>query len=111
MKTLYPGRDGPLRTATYSCRRVDGWGTTIHRVTVPARFIDAEVVHHVLEALTAIDHEMARAVIEKSQLEHATEQRARARQRLDGQEDVDRLRRAVVNMPVLRQNLGRRASR
>ena len=55
--------------------------------------------------------EMARAVIEKSQLEHATEQRARARQRLDGQEDVDRLRRAVVNMPVLRQNLGRRASR
>ena len=73
--------------------------TTTHRVTVPARFIDAEVVHHVLEGLTAIDPEMARAVIEKSQLEHATEQRARARQRLDAQEDVDRLRRAVVNMP------------
>jgi hypothetical protein len=99
MKTQYWGRDGIVRTATYTCLRQDGWGDTTHKVTVPARHIDHAVAEHVITALTAIDHDTARAVIERSQLEHATLERAHRRRLLDVDEDVQRIRQLLLNLP------------
>jgi len=98
MKTKYWGRDGLARTATYTCLRQNGWGDTTHKVTVPARHIDHVVVEHVLGALTAIDDETARAVIERSQLEQATLERAQRRRLLDAEEDIQRIRQLLLNL-------------
>lgn len=99
MKTQYWGRDGIARTATYTCLRQNGWGDTTHKVTFPARFIDHAVAEYVLAALAAIDHEAARMVIERSQLEHATLARAQRRRLLDAEEDVQRIRQLLLNLP------------
>jgi DNA invertase Pin-like site-specific DNA recombinase len=99
MKTQYWGRDGIARTATYTCLRQNGWGDTTHKVTVPARHIDHALVEHVLGALTAIDNETARDVIERSQLEQATLERAQRRRLLDAEEDLQRIRQLLFNLP------------
>jgi DNA invertase Pin-like site-specific DNA recombinase len=99
MKTQYWGRDGIARTATYTCLRQDGWGETTHKVTVPARLLDHAVVEHVIGALTAIDPDTARAMIERSELEHATLERAHRRRLLDVDEDVQRIRQLLLNIP------------
>jgi len=99
MKTEYSGRDGMARTATYTCRRLNGWGDPTHRVTFPARFIDHAVVTRVLQVLTTIDDETARRVIERSQQEQAGLEREKRRRLLDAEAEVDRHRGALLNVP------------
>jgi len=99
MRTYYWGRDGIARTAKYTCLRQDGWGGPTHRVTFPARFLDQALVQQVLEAITAIDDETARGVIERSQLERATLERAHHRRLLDAEEDVQRARQLLLKLP------------
>jgi DNA invertase Pin-like site-specific DNA recombinase len=99
LKTQYWGRDGIARTATYRCFRQNGWGDATHKVTVPARYVDHAVIAQVLAALTAIDADTARAVIERSQLEHANLERAQRRRLLDADEDVQRLFQLLKSAP------------
>ncbi|PYN93786.1 MAG: hypothetical protein DMD91_29335, partial [Candidatus Rokuibacteriota bacterium] len=99
MNTQYWGRAGVARLATYTCRRQNGWGDATHKVACPARFIDQAVVEHVFQALTAIDHDTAREVIEQSQLQHAALERAQHRQLLDAEEDVQKIRQLLLNLP------------
>lgn len=100
MKTQYWGRDGVARTATYTCLRQNGWGDNTHKVVFPARYIEHVVVEHVLAELTAIDEDTARDVIERSQLEQATLARAQQRRLLDAEEDVQRVRQLLLNIPA-----------
>jgi len=104
MKTQYWGRDGVARTATYTCTRQDGWGTTTHKVRFPAPYLEHVVVEHVLQTLAAIDTETARAVIEEAKLEHAGLERTQRRRLLDAEEDVQRLRQAYLNLSADRQH-------
>lgn len=99
MKTQYWGRDGIARTATYTCFRQNSWGDTTHKVMVPARYVDHPVVEHVLAALIAIDADTAHVVIERSQLESATLERAQRRRLLDADEDVEKLFQLLKNVP------------
>jgi DNA invertase Pin-like site-specific DNA recombinase len=99
MKTQYWGRDGIARTATYTCLRQDGWGDATHKVIVPARYLDHAVVEHVLGAVAALDADTARAVIEQSQLEAATLERAQRRRLLDAEEDIQRIRQLLLSLP------------
>ena len=99
MKTQYWGRDGVARTATYTCIRQDGWGEKTHKIILPARYIEHAVVEHVLAALTTIDEETARSVIERSQLEHGALERAKRRRLLDAEEDVQGLYQLLRNAP------------
>jgi hypothetical protein len=100
MKTQYWGRDGVARTATYTCIRQNGWGEITHKVIAPARYIEHAVVELVLAALTTIDEDIARSVIESSQQEQATLERAQRRRLLDVDEDVDRLFQLLKNVPA-----------
>ena len=95
MNTHYWGREGLARTATYTCVREDG----SHKVTFPARLVDHAIAEHVLAALTELDHETARGVIERSQLERAALERAQRRRLLDAEDDVQRLRQSVRALP------------
>ena len=104
MKTQYWGWDGVARTATYTCTRQDGWGTTTHKVRSPALYLEHVVVEHVLQTLAAIDTETARAVIEAAQLEHAGLERTQRRRLLDAEEDVQRLRQAYLHLSADRQH-------
>jgi DNA invertase Pin-like site-specific DNA recombinase len=104
MKTQYWGRDGVARSATYVCIRQDGWGEPTHKVTFPASFIEHAVVERVLQALNSVDDVTARAVIEQAQLERTTLERAQHRQLLDAQEDVQRIRQLLVNLPAQLQH-------
>src|ERR1700736_3016716 len=99
MKTQYWGREGVARTATYTCLRQNGWGDATHQVTVPARYVDHGLVEHVLAALIALDTDTARAVIERSQRDSATLERAQRRRLLDAEEDVEKLLQLLKNMP------------
>src|SRR5262249_48022554 len=82
LRTQYWGRDGVARTATYTCIRQNGWGDITHKVAIPARHIDHAVVEHVLMALTAIDEETARGVIEGNAQMQAALERAERRQEI-----------------------------
>jgi DNA invertase Pin-like site-specific DNA recombinase len=99
MKTQYWGREGVARTATYTCLRQNGWGDATHQVTVPARYVDHALVEHVLAALIALDTDTARAVIERSQRDSATLERAQRRRLLDAEEDVEKLLQLLKNVP------------
>jgi len=100
MNPQYWGRDGIARTATYTCVRQDGWGEITHKVTIPARYIDHAVVEHVLAALTAIDDETARTIIERHQSEWTALERAHRRRLLDADEEVDQLYTLLKNLPA-----------
>jgi DNA invertase Pin-like site-specific DNA recombinase len=103
LRTQYWGRDRVARTATYTCVRQNGWGDITHKVTIPARYIDHAVVEHVLKALTAIDEETARGVIEGNAQEQAALERAERRQELQLEEDVDEYRRLLKSVPEAMQ--------
>ncbi|PYO00995.1 MAG: hypothetical protein DMD89_06540 [Candidatus Rokuibacteriota bacterium] len=98
MGPQYWSRAGMVRTPKYVCLRVDGWGDNTHRVTVPARLMDHAVGHHVLEALTAVDREAARTVLERSQLERAALERERRRRLEYADEDVERWLRQLLDL-------------
>ena len=100
MKTQYWGRDGVARTATYTCNRQNGWGEITHKVIVPARHIEHAVVEHALAALTTIDEETARSVVERSQLEQVALERAQRRRLLDADEDVQGLFQLLKSAPA-----------
>src|SRR5215470_13664692 len=100
MKTQYWGRDGVARTATYTCLRQNGWGDNTHKVVFAARYIEHVVVEAVLAELTAIDEDTARGVIERSQLEQAALVRAQQRRLLDAEEDIQRVRQLLLNLPA-----------
>ena len=75
MRTEYWGREGVARTAHYVCRRQDGWGNETHRLRFPARIIEAQVVFQVLQNLSAIDTDTARAVIDAARVDHGLQKR------------------------------------
>jgi DNA invertase Pin-like site-specific DNA recombinase len=99
MKTQYWGRDGIARTATYTCLRQNGWGDATHKVAVPAQYLDHAVIEHVLGAVATLDADIARDVIERSQLESATLERAQRRRLLDAEEDSQKIRQLLMNLP------------
>jgi hypothetical protein len=99
MNAQYWGRDGIARTATYTCCRQNGWGKTTHKITIPARYIDHAVAEHVLAAMTAIDEEAARTVIEQHQAECSALERAHRRRLLDADQEVDELYTLLKHLP------------
>jgi DNA invertase Pin-like site-specific DNA recombinase len=97
MRPRYWGREHMVRTAKYLCLRLNDKGEPIHRVTFPARFVDEVVVRHVLEKITAIDDKTAHVVIEAADAERAGLERSRQRRIEDARDQVERLRRFVLN--------------
>lgn len=99
MRTQYWGRHGTARTATYVCRKVDGWGQETHRVAFPAVFVEQAVVHHVLGALTAVDAKTACTVIQGAEAEVAALTGARRRRLQAAEAEVHRLRETLLSVP------------
>ena len=97
MRPRYWGREGVVRTATYVCACLNEKGELIRHATFPARFIDEVVVRHVLEQITQIDDDMANVAINAANAERAGLERSHRRRLDDLNDQVERLRRFVLN--------------
>jgi DNA invertase Pin-like site-specific DNA recombinase len=96
LRTQYWSRDGQARTATYACRQTNEWGSYIHKLSCPARFLDHAVVEKVLQALRPFELQEVLAVVETTRTEHTTLERTRRRQLERAEDEVNRAHQAYL---------------